>query len=239
MVRVYLMAKFRKGHQPWNKGKHGMQKAWNKGLTMALDDRIKSGTHEGKLGHPCYFSREFMGDHYDEVYKQWCKSLSISSKKMWDSASYRAKMVPYIEKNAHSETRLAAVKASGPKMSKSHKELWKDPEYAKKILHRRTPSGPEHTFIDLCKEFCFVGNGQLMIDGKNPDFVSINNDHKLIEIWGDYYKKGRDPQDLIDFYNARGYQCIVIWASELRHSEEVMKKVKEFNEEGETWHINT
>ena len=110
------------------------------------------------------------------------------------------------------------------------KALWNDPEHAKKCLHRRTPSGPEQIFIGLCKAFQYVGNGVLTIDGKNPDFVCITDDHKLVEIWGEYYKRGRNPQDLIDFYKVRGYQCLVIWASELKHLEQVVAKIKKFEE---------
>jgi hypothetical protein len=112
------------------------------------------------------------------------------------------------------------------------KERCKEPEYLKKILHRRIPSYPEQIFIDLCKEFEYVGNGVLIIDGKNPDFVYITDEHKLVEIWGEYYKKGRNPQDLIDFYKVRGYQCLVIWASELKHQEQVVTKVRKFLKRG-------
>jgi len=114
--------------------------------------------------------------------------------------------------------------------SSKQKEHWKDPEFAKMMLHRRTPSGPEQTFIDLCKEFRFIGNGDLVIDGKNPDFVCINDGHKLIEIWGEYFKKNRNPQDLVDFYKIRGYDCLIIWASELSHEEKVMAKIRKFKE---------
>jgi hypothetical protein len=121
------------------------------------------------------------------------------------------------------------------RMSEAQKRLWKDPEHAKKILHRRTLSDPEQMFIKLCIERklqCrFVGNGELLIGRKNPDFVGIRNEHKLIEIWGEYFKVGRNPQDLIDFYRTYGYDCLVIWASELKDIDTIYLRVERFLEE--------
>jgi hypothetical protein len=111
------------------------------------------------------------------------------------------------------------------KLANTKKNQWKDIEFAKMMLHRRTPSGPEQSFIKLCKEFKYVGNGTLVIDGKNPDFVDSTG-KKLVEIWGDYFHKGQNPQDRIDFFKTCGYDCIVIWASELKHPEQVVRKVQ-------------
>lgn len=110
------------------------------------------------------------------------------------------------------------------------KEHWKEPGYAKRVLHRRIPSYPEQMFMDMCKGFRYVGNGKLTIDGKNPDFVNTDDDHKLIEIWGDYFHRGQNPQQLIDFYYFRGYDCLIIWASELKHQEQVLAKIQKFVE---------
>ena len=110
------------------------------------------------------------------------------------------------------------------------KELWKDPEHVRKVMHRRILSGPEQIFINLCKEFRFVGNGELVIGGKNPDFVCINDDHKLVEIWGDFFHKGQNPQDRIDFFADRGYDCLVIWEHELKYLNKVVLRVQNFTE---------
>jgi len=171
----------------WNKGKRGMQQAWNKGLTKETDDRVAKKA-KLQLGHPS----------------------GMKGKEPWNKGSSK-------------ETEPGMMKTSN-----KQKELWKNPMYAKKCLHRRILSAPEQAFIDMCKEFCFVGNGELVIDGKNPDFVCIKDDHKLVEVWGEYFKRSRNPQDLIDFYNVRGYSCLVIYASELKHPEQVVLKVHEF-----------
>ena len=35
----------------------------------------------------------------------------------------------------------------------------------------------------------YVGNGDLIINGKNPDFVNINGEKKLIEVGCNFYKE--------------------------------------------------
>jgi len=114
-------------------------------------------------------------------------------------------------------------------LRKRTKELWKDPLYAKKCLRRRIPSYPEQIFMDLCKEFRYVGNGALVIDGKNPDFVDSTGT-KLVEIWGEHWHQGQNPQDRIDFFRLRGYQCLIVKALELRYPEQVLTKVRKFVE---------
>jgi hypothetical protein len=142
--------------------------------------------------------------------------------------------IPHNDSTKNRIRETAIISWQDPVLRKHSSDLmikhWKEPGFGKKMLHRRTPSIPEQTFIDQYNEFCFVGNGELMIDGKNPDFVCTTDEHKLVEIWGEYFKKGRNPQDLIDFYKVRGYECLVIWASELRHLEEIALKIKKFIE---------
>jgi len=169
---------------------------------------------------------------------EWIKNNSNAFKKRWRDPEFVMMMhsPEVIKKNSDSHKGKPHVHSleAKKKNSKSHIELWKDPEYAKKILHRRIPSGPEQEFICISDRFYFafdfVGDGTLVIDGKNPDFVSLKDDRKLIEIWGEYFKKGRNPKDLIDFYKVRGYECLVIYASELKHLEKIINRVREFVE---------
>jgi len=181
------------------------------------------------------------------------EEASVVAKKRWQSPGYRDKMVgrkrtPETTQRIREGLKISCANPDyrqkmksiqsdpeyGKRIGNVMKEYWKDPEFARKVLHRRTPSGPEQSFITLCEEhnlpYRFVGNGELLIGRKNPDFVGTQDEHKLVEIWGEHFKLGRDPQDLISFYNVRGYDCLVIWASELSHQEQVIVKVRKFSE---------
>lgn len=66
----------------------------------------------------------------------------------------------------------------------------------------------------------FTGDGKVWItfsDGKlkNPDFV-VDGTTKVIEIHGDYWHKGEDTNDLLDSYKEVGYDCLVLWETEIK-----------------------
>ena len=72
--------------------------------------------------------------------------------------------------------------------------------------------------------FIYVGDGSLIIKRKNPDFVDNNN--RLIELFGDYWHEGDNPQERINIFKSFGYETLVIWESELKSPENVKYKVE-------------
>lgn len=85
----------------------------------------------------------------------------------------------------------------------------------------------------LPNEYKFVGNGKIIIDGFNPDFINVNGQKKIIEHFGDYwhnlpeYKK-RDKARL-KAYSKYGYSTLIIWQNELNNLKKVKEKILEFN----------
>jgi len=72
----------------------------------------------------------------------------------------------------------------------------------------------------------FVGDGQLWIGGKCPDFW--NGDHKLIELYGDYWHRDNDPNERISHFEQFGFDCLVIWEHELDNREDLRSKIGDF-----------
>lgn len=117
------------------------------------------------------------------------------------------------------------------------KKRWQNPEYKDKVLKASMlgrfihPNKPESLLLELLEstypsEWKFVGDGQLIIAGRNPDFW--NGDHKLLEMWGDYWHKGEDPQERIDLFRRYGYNTLIIWECELKYPDKVLEKIAEF-----------
>ena len=85
----------------------------------------------------------------------------------------------------------------------------------------------------LPKEYKYVGDGKVILGGFNPDFININGQKKIIELYGDYwhnlpeYKK-RDKRRLIA-YKKYGYKTLIIWEHELKEPEKVISKTMEFD----------
>lgn len=89
------------------------------------------------------------------------------------------------------------------------------------------------------KEWKYVGNGEVIINGFNPDFININGQKKIIEVFGTYYHSkevlGRDNKEeekrKSDRYSEYGYSTLVIWEHELKSPRKIVSKITKFAEE--------
>lgn len=69
----------------------------------------------------------------------------------------------------------------------------------------------------------------LILGGKVPDFVNVNGQKKLIEMNGDYWHKGEDPQIRINYFKQFGYNTLVVWEHELEDESSLAQKLADFN----------
>ena len=81
------------------------------------------------------------------------------------------------------------------------------------------------------KDWEYVGNGKFWLRTKIkcrvPDFIN-RNQKKIIEVYGDYWHKGENPNDKISEYREIGWDCIVIWESEIMSDDFDIEKIKYF-----------
>lgn len=129
------------------------------------------------------------------------------------------------------------------KISASSLAKWRDPEFILRIMQsrRRRPTKPESLLQDILMryfpEFKYNGNFDLgiSIGGLIPDFINVNGKKEVIELFGDYF---HSPEVIgnrwqggelgrIMAYNSVGYQCLVIWESELKElpEEQIITKI--------------
>jgi len=119
-------------------------------------------------------------------------------------------------------------------------EQWQNPE----IRDRQTrailagshirPTKAEYDLEILINTVCpnqykYTGDGQVIIGGMSPDFTNINGQKKVIEMFGDYWHQGQNPQDKINRYLQYGFDCLIIWEHELRERQNTLNRIKEFN----------
>ncbi len=87
------------------------------------------------------------------------------------------------------------------------------------------PNSLEKKAIEILEQlgykYKFVGDGKLIIGGRNPDFVHQWFKHRLIEVYSTYWH--RDPvadalriKELED----RGYRVLVIWDKDMNRGNE-------------------
>ena len=132
------------------------------------------------------------------------------------------------------------------------KENWKDPNFLKKMRETRNiePTLPEKKLIKILLElksnFEYTGDYKISIDGRVPDFTDLVN-KKVIEVFSEYYhgeefrkekyndsKSNKDHEkEKIDHYKLNGYECLVLWESELKNEEYSKEKIKKFLDDKE------
>lgn len=118
-------------------------------------------------------------------------------------------------------------------------KVWSDPEYKERTVRamRRAesvrPTKPELELDTLLNaffpnEYKYTGDGSFILGGKNPDFIHVAGQKKIIEMWGDYWHQGENPEDRAQIFRPFGFQTLVIWESELSNPERVISRIKEF-----------
>lgn len=107
---------------------------------------------------------------------------------------------------------------------------YRNPEYIAKI--NRRPNGLESLFGSLAPDDVkYVGGGDVWIQlpngrSKNPDFLV--GEKKVIELYGDYWHRDDDADEMVELYRQAGYDCLVIWESEFNDLESVLDRVANF-----------
>jgi len=117
------------------------------------------------------------------------------------------------------------------KMSVIMKKKWQDREYAKKVLAYSKPNKAELKLEDILDrrspgEWKFVGDGQLIIGGRCPDFVNVNGKKELIELFTAYWHPMFDVAQRKEHYRQYGFRVAIIWEDELEDEERLVKTLK-------------
>jgi G:T-mismatch repair DNA endonuclease (very short patch repair protein) len=87
----------------------------------------------------------------------------------------------------------------------------------------------ENILIKLKMDFKYVGDGKLMVEKFNPDFVNVKQ-KKIIEVFGDYWHN-RPIQKKKDWFRFKifkrnGYKTLVVWEYELKKLTKTPEKLK-------------
>lgn len=221
---------YKQGHNAvLNKGKHRSEKAKLK-ISLAHKGQIpwikgKHHTEKTKRKIGLSSSIALKGKHLTKEHK---RKISIA----------RKGQIPWSKGKHHS-------RATKLKISLSHKRLWRNPTFAKEMFAKFSlcrPTRPEKQLYSLLNrlfpgEYKYVGDGDVWIGGKNPDFINVNGQKKIIELFGDYWhgqavtgmSRRQHREERQALFATHGYQVLVIWQHELENRAKVKKKLKAFH----------
>jgi len=142
--------------------------------------------------------------------------------------------------NGHNRRNQKMSKISKLKIKNSMRILFKNEDYRKKILRKRKISFYESRIIQLISDFKlpykFVGNGKIWIGNRNPDFININGEKKVIEVYG-RFQKARNygssknyEKNRVKHYKKYGFEAIFLSDKEILNKN--WKKVCLYNIRG-------
>lgn len=217
--------------------------SWSKGTKQSVEHRWKNSL--AQIGRK----------HTEETKAKMRKKRTTEQKEKYRLAAIvRSSNPTYIEKlrKYHLGRKLSkevrskiGAKSRGRRMPfrseeyrEKHRQImisfWSDPINVKervRTFHRRQ-NKLETKFQSLLdtrfpKEWKFVGDGQLIIGNKCPDFANINGKKALIELYGNYWHEGQNPQDRIDLFAKYGYQTLIIWENELKDASLVIERIRD------------
>ncbi|MEK6883012.1 MAG: NUMOD3 domain-containing DNA-binding protein [Nanoarchaeota archaeon] len=121
------------------------------------------------------------------------------------------------------------------------KENFKNPEFKEKMIKKmmigehKKPNKTELQFIELIQQnnfpFKYIGNWEFVLGGKCPDFININGQKQLIELFGNYWhtvKARETPEERIQYFKKYGFDTLIIWESELKNENKLIEKIRQF-----------
>lgn len=137
---------------------------------------------------------------------------------------------PWIKGRNHSEE-------TKKRLSETRKKLFLNHDFVKKMAKAWNvkPNKPETFILNLLNDIYpgqwkYTGDFSFTINGKCPDFVNCNGQKKIIELFGDYWHRGENPEDRAAIFAPFGYETLVIWERELKSPETVIIKIRNFAE---------
>lgn len=212
---------FKKGVIPWNKGKehpsvkgskNPMKRPEVKNKIVNNPNVKKSQFKKGSVPWNKNKRNVYSKETIEKIQKGWFKKGNIP----WTKGRPR----PIKTKR---------------KIRDTLKELYKNnPEFLKRILTFRRPNKTEEMLDSLLKrvfpnEFDYVGDGKLVINGLNPDWINLKR-KIIIELFGEPWHEPEEERLRKDIFAKFGYKTLVIWYEELKDKKSVIGKIQNFIE---------
>lgn len=212
------------------------------GMGRIVSDKHKKILRELMMGNTVWKGRK----HTEESKKKI--SISHIGKKLKphtkeQKQAKRERVKEWWDKNRDSEMmkkrNLKISKSKiGKELSEEHKrKVIKNLQKALKALIKK-PNKPETILINLFKQYNlpykYVGDGEVVIGRKYPDFINCNGQKKIIEMFGDYWHNNKNTKwhqtefGTKSIYSQYGFKTLIIWQSELNDMGKVLERIIKF-----------
>lgn len=220
------LGKFAKGHEQFNSGKTHFKKGytpWNKGkkcptISQSLIGRKLTEEHKTKI-----------------IQSLYGRKMSEYTKRKLREAPNKRMLGKRHTIETKEKIRLSKLGDKNPMFGKHswNKGISPSPVTLRKILSKshRSPNGTELVLNQLLKtnfphEWKFVGNGRVVIEGKNPDFININGKKLIIDLFGKHWHDEDEIEPRINLFAKYGYKTLILWDYELKDEKNAIERIK-------------
>ena len=160
---------------------------------------------------------------------QRCCSTYCSSKLLWAKKSYRIQQM----RRKRSKTYLRNARKSGAKGRQDKQAAEKRIRNILKASAIR-PNSWELKLDSIIQsilpnEYHLNVLGDVVIDKAIPDFVNVNGQKKIIELFGERWHAKIDEQKRKERFGQFGYETLVVWGSELYRPNRLKRKILQFH----------
>lgn len=168
--------------------------------------------------------------------KQICSDPNViermreSTRNLWKDQKFRDNMLEIRQSEEYKNKIADTLKFNWKKMTKVQVE-----ERLKNIFSNCLPNSYELFLYDILSdlfpnEYMLNVNAEIVIGKKVPDFVNINGQKKLIELFGDRrFKNKQNEAEKIKHFGEYGFKTLVIWDYDLKDLNSLKHKLVNFH----------
>jgi very-short-patch-repair endonuclease len=258
LKRIRNKGMFKKGHIPWSKGKHldestkekiseakrGKPNLKLRGRTVSEETKKKFSKMMKKLWKDPTF-RENQSQSRKGI-PSWCKGLR---KETDPRIKKRGEALKGLKKTEEHRKHLSEACKGRIPWNRGRKRPWlsvwnRDPVFIQKRIRglMEKPTEPEKKLMTIIHKhslpYRYSGDGSAVIGSFNPDFIHVNGEKKIIELFGRTFHdqnhayfnvplcEREEPRKAI--YRKMGFDCLIIWDDEIQDEERVLAKIIDF-----------
>lgn len=198
---------------------------------MGISMRNRSEAHMGYPTKPHVATKDLKHDYCD--LKMSAREVGLKHSISRDTVTHRLKQVGVPMRPAGETYRIKWARLT---------------DEEKTIRIRKTveashikPSQPETIMYELLQslyphEWKYVGNKDVILGGLNPDFINVNGQKGIVEVFGDWWHskavtgrwKWLEAWSKKRHYAKYGFKTLIIWERELQDMSKVAVKVERF-----------